>query len=79
MTDDEKSPKEKKDSSSSWQKWVSNGRASGLAWVTVLVISVGLRIAKIPAPEVDSVLVILTGLFVGNLTVHKSKDGKEDD
>lgn len=66
------------DEHGAWQKWVSNGRASGVCWLIVLILNVTLRVLKIPAPEIDNLLVVLTGLFVGNLTVSKNKAGPGD-
>lgn len=62
-----------------WQKWRRNGRLSAIAWVTVLVIDVILKIAKVPAPEIDQLLIVLTGLLVGNLTIGKGTGDRDKD
>ncbi len=60
-----------------WQKWVSNGRASIIVWLIVLVVYATLRALNIPAPEIGQLLTAITAVVIGNLTISTKRSKAE--
>lgn len=64
---------------SRWAKWVRNGRLATLVWGATFTAWISFKIAGIPLESLDTVFVIMSGLWAGNLGISTRKPTKADD
>lgn len=66
-----------------WSKWARNGRLATIVWGVTFIAWLAFKIAGIPLEALDTVFVIMSGLWAGNLGIstHKQlpKSGDDDD
>lgn len=56
-----------------WHRWMSNGLIGTVAWGIVLITYCTFRAFGIEDPILGQVFLLLTGLWVGNLTLAQGK------
>jgi len=59
---------------SRWGKWVRNGRLATLVWGTTFIAWLTLKLLNVPLEGLDTVFVIMSGLWAGNLGISTRKD-----
>lgn len=62
-----------------WSVWMRNGRLATIAWVLVLGVNVGFKVAHIDAPSMDQLLTAMTGVWIGNLTIAQGRKASGKD
>lgn len=60
-----------------FSRWMSNGLAATIAWGVVLVIYVTFRAFKIEDPLLGQAFLLLTGAWVGSLTLAQGRKTAE--
>lgn len=62
-----------------WSKWARNGRLATIVWAVTFIAWLSFKIAGIPLESLDTVFVIMSGLWAGNLGISTRKPTKADD